>query len=317
MNRSNYFNLCEDRLAHLSARVELRGKLNILDLNIHCEDFYVHFFNLLFGYSLVNVNQTSQNVEGIDLVDDVNKIVLQVSSTATKQKVESALSKDLAKYKGYRFSFISISKDASSLRDSTFKNPHALVFDPKSDIHDVQTILKLILHMDIVRQKVIYDFLSKELVAAGVVDAPVETNIAAVINVLAKEDLSDTTSSGKKAPFVIDKKIEFNNLEAAASVVEEYKIHHGRLDRIYGEFDAAGLNRSKSVLDSLFTSYVRLSVKYSADELFFQIVDATVTKVKASANFVSVPLDQLELCVNILAVDAFIRCRIFKNPGLT
>ncbi|MEF7879577.1 SMEK domain-containing protein [Escherichia coli] len=49
MNRSIYFDLCEKRLTLLCYSVELRGKLNILNYNLHCEDFYVHFFNLLFG----------------------------------------------------------------------------------------------------------------------------------------------------------------------------------------------------------------------------------------------------------------------------
>ncbi|ECJ0678747.1 SMEK domain-containing protein, partial [Salmonella enterica] len=56
MNRSIYFDLCEKRLTLLCYSVELRGKLNILNYNLHCEDFYVHFFNLLFGYSLKNTN---------------------------------------------------------------------------------------------------------------------------------------------------------------------------------------------------------------------------------------------------------------------
>ncbi|MGP4366914.1 SMEK domain-containing protein [Escherichia coli] len=44
MNRSIYFDLCEKRLTLLCYSVELRGKLNILNYNLHCEDFYVHFF---------------------------------------------------------------------------------------------------------------------------------------------------------------------------------------------------------------------------------------------------------------------------------
>ena len=70
MNRSIYFDLCEKRLTLLCYSVELRGKLNILNYNLHCEDFYVHFFNLLFGYSLKNTNQEKHNFEGIDLIDE-------------------------------------------------------------------------------------------------------------------------------------------------------------------------------------------------------------------------------------------------------
>ncbi len=48
MNRTAIFNACEQKLTLLCYRVELRGRLNILDLNIHCEDFYAGLLNLLY-----------------------------------------------------------------------------------------------------------------------------------------------------------------------------------------------------------------------------------------------------------------------------
>lgn len=44
MNRSNYFNYIEEKLGVLAYRINLRGKLNILDLNIHSETFFLDFF---------------------------------------------------------------------------------------------------------------------------------------------------------------------------------------------------------------------------------------------------------------------------------
>jgi hypothetical protein len=48
---------------------------------------------VLFGWELQNLNVVQQNAAGIDLVDTTNKIIVQVSATATKQKIESALAK--------------------------------------------------------------------------------------------------------------------------------------------------------------------------------------------------------------------------------
>ncbi|EGQ98798.1 hypothetical protein VCHE39_1684 [Vibrio cholerae HE39] len=53
--------------------------------------------NLLYGYELENLNKVLQNVEAIDLIDHKNKIIIQVSSTCTKNKVESALEKEIIK----------------------------------------------------------------------------------------------------------------------------------------------------------------------------------------------------------------------------
>ncbi|WP_084268067.1 ABC-three component system protein [Azohydromonas lata] len=313
MQRSIYWNICEEKLSLLCTRVEMRGVLNILDFHLHCEDFYAQFLNLLLGYSLVNMNASIQNADGIDLIDTSNKIVLQVSSTATKAKVESSLCKNLSAYKGHKFNFVSISKDASNLRDKVYQNPHSLVFHPATDVHDVKSILQLILHFDIARQQEIHDFLRKELPSQS--DAtPSETNIATIIGILAKEDLYITSSDPKPIPFDIDKKLVFNNLDTAAEIVEDYKVHHHRIARVYAEFDTIGKNKSTSVLNSLRKSYLKLSQKYSGDQLFFQVVDQAVQTVKNSANYIAMPLEELEMCVNILVVDAFIRCRIFKNP---
>jgi len=222
--------------------------LNILDFHLHCEDFYLHFLNLLYGYALKNQNQIAQNVEAIDLIDVTGRIVIQVSATATKAKIESALTKNLSAYAGNSFKFISISKDAEALRSLTYKNPHALVFAPITDIYDVKALLNDIAHLDIVRQKIVNDFLGSELSPQS--SRPlVETNLATIIGILAKEDLSGKPGPNKAIPFNLDDKLIFNNLKAAVAVIEEYKIHHGRINRIYSEFDVAGKNKSKSVLD--------------------------------------------------------------------
>lgn len=313
MKRSTYWNLCELRLSTLCTRVELRGKLNILDFHLHAEDFYLNFLNVLFGYSLKNMNQVTQNAEGIDLIDVANKLVLQVSSTASKAKVESALSKDLKSYKNYRFNFVSISKDASDLRKQSFANFHGLIFYPKDDIHDVKSILSHIQHLNIDKQRVIYDFLRKEL-QSDEDKSPVETNLAAVINILAKEDFDDVKNVPIPKAFDVDKKLTFNNLVAAAIVIEDYKVQHHRIDKMYSVFDSAGKNKSSSVLNWLRQSYIKLSSQYSDDDLFFQVVEHAVQTVQASANYINIPLDELAMWINSLAVDAFIRCKIFKNP---
>lgn len=161
MNRSIYFNFINEKLSFLATGIELRGNLNLLDFHIHAEIFFRDFFNLLFDWNLEKTEH--HNEPGIDLVDITNSIVVSVSATATKQKIESSLNKIDSKYSGYAFKFISISKDASKLRTQTYLNPHNLTFSPAKDIYDIQKLLSLILEMEINRQKEVYEFLKKEL----------------------------------------------------------------------------------------------------------------------------------------------------------
>ena len=130
MSRPNHIDFITTKLSALATEIKLCGKLNFLDRHLHAETFYAYFFNELFGWKLQNLNAIKPNATAIDLIDQTNKIVVQVSATATKDKVESALTKDLSAYTGYAFKFISISKDASALRSMTFANPHNLAFYP-------------------------------------------------------------------------------------------------------------------------------------------------------------------------------------------
>lgn len=314
MNRALYYNYIEGRLNSLAYSIEQRGKLNILDYNLHSENFYIHFFNNLFGWNLINLNSVQQNIEALDLMDEDNKIVIQVSSTATKEKVESALTKDsLSNYTGYFFKFISISKSANKLRNQTFKNPHSLNFDPINDIYDIASILNIVLAEKIERQKLLFDFIKKELGSETDI-ALLETNLAVLINILEKEDLSESGFISQPLPFKIDEKININNLISTKLIIDDYKIYHHKIDGIYKEFDKQGKNKSKSVLDAIRKDYVLHMKDYQNDDLFFKVINCVVERIKRSVNYTPIACEELELAVNILVVDAFIRCRIFENP---
>lgn len=314
MNRSIYFNSIEERLSLLVTRLEMRGGLNILDLHLHSENFYLHFLKLLYGWELQNLNATHQNTAGVDLIDTTNKIIAQVSATATKQKIEASLAKgSLSSYKGYCFKFISISKDAEELRTKKFSNPHNLTFAPPDDILDVPSILSFVNMMPIDRLKEICEFLKKELRNEPDPEK-VESNLTTIINVLSKEDWSHGSPGLETVPYDIEAKIAYNHLDKARDFIDEYKVHYARIDKIYSEFDRQGANKSASILNGIRTEYVALGSVEPPDQYFLAIVEKVVQKVRTSANYTSMPEEELALCAQILVVDAFIRCKIFKNP---
>lgn len=313
MNRPLHFNYIVSRLSSLATEIELRGKLNLLDLHLHSENFYLHFFNELFGWQLQNMNAIKPNAEAIDLLDHNNKIVVQVSATATKQKVESAFAKDLSAYAGYAFKFISISKDAAALRGNTFANPHNLTFDPQTDIHDVTSILRHIMELSVDDQRRIATFIKKEL-GQELDPVRLESNLATIINILAKEDWNRIDALVETIPFDIDNKIYFNNLKNARDIIDEYNLHYRQVARIYADFDREGNNKSLSVLDAIKRYYVTHKARLNNDALFFKVIECVAERVQESANYAEIPVEELELCVNILVVDAFLRCKIFKNP---
>jgi len=315
VNRTRYYNYIEEKLAILAYRINLRGKLNILDLNIHSETFFADLCNMLFDFHLINMNEFRQNVEGIDLVDAKNKVIIQVSATCSKQKIEDSLSKDIfSSYSGYRYKFIAISKEAGKLRENTFANPHNMLFDPTEDIIDNVTILRSISSKQIVKQKNIFDLIKNEL-GSEIDILRVDSNLAAIINLLASENLAENIESPEINEFEIDKKIEFNELNSVKGTIDVYKIYYHKLDEKYSEFDREGSNKSFSVFQVIKKQYAVLQNEgKNPQEIFLGVANNITDIIVKSKNYVEIPYEELEMCVDILVVDAFIRCKIFKNP---
>jgi hypothetical protein len=315
MNRSQYFNYIEDKIDYLSYRIGKRGKINLLDLNIYSETFFAEMINMLLKLNLKNMNAIKQNVEGIDLIDHDNKVVAQVSSTNTKQKIENSLKKEIIKkYKDYRFIFIPIVGDSDALRLKIFRNPHGINFNPEEDIYDTKAILNLVLNMKIGEQQNFYTFIKEEL--GNEVDlVKVDTNLAAIINILAKENLVNIPNSSQINHFEINRKIEFNNLQNAKGTIDLYKVYYSKLDEKYIEFDKLGTNRSLSVFSVLSNQYIKLQNEKQDDiDIFYSVINNVIEIIQKSKNYVEIPYEELEMCVCIIVVDAFIRCKIFKNP---
>lgn len=315
MNRSQYFNYIEEKLNFLSYRIKSRGKINLLDLNIYSETFFAELFSLLLKCKLENINAVKQNTEGIDLIDEKNKIIAQVSSTCSKQKIESSLSKKIfSDYSDFRFKFIAIVGDTDKLRSDTFKNPYGAMFSPKEDIYDIKVLLNIVLNLQIKEQRKLYEFLREEL--GNIIDiVKVDSNLATIINILSKEDLTGVTNSPEINSFEILRKIEFNDLLTVQPTIDDYKVYYSRIDEKYKEFDKQGANKSLSVLSIMRNQYIKLSGKTEdPHEIFFSIIDNVIELIKNSKNYIEIPYEELEMCVSILVVDAFIRCKIFKNP---
>ena len=282
----------------------------------HSETFFAELFNILYNYNLVNLNSIKQNIEGIDLIDIKNKVIIQVSATCTKEKIENSLNKAIYLfYQGYNFKFISISKEVKNkLRTTKFENPYNLIFDSQKDILDSTTLLRYILNLEIDKQKVLFEFIKKEL-EEEINVVIVDSNLATIINILAEEDLDLENAKINTNTFVIEDKINYNNLNGVRELINDYKIFSVKLDQKYTEFDREGINRSTSILQIIRKQYIKLkSEKKDSEEIFYGVVENIIKIIEESANYKKLPFEELEMCVDILVVDAFMRCKIFENP---
>lgn len=313
MIRQDHFNAIERRLCWLSVRIQFRASQNILDLNLLAEDFYRVLLNLIYGLNLVNLNAIQKNAPAIDLIDTNAKIVVQVSSTASKQKIEASLAKDLCAYRGFTFHFLCIGQPNPDLRKQIFKNPHQLIFVPADDILDVPALLTRIRTMDEVPMSEVRSFLRREIPVDPDV-AKVESNLTSIIKLVGREDWSSSPQHIEAIPYDIEGKITANGLNRACYLITEHRAHHHRLAKIYSEFDRQGANKSLSVLNGIRAVFLALPESLSSDDLFLETITNVIARIKQSVNFEPIPEEELQLCVELLVVDAFIQCKIFKNP---
>ena len=158
-----------------------------------------------------------------------------------------------------------------------------------------------------------YEFIKSEL-GEEVDISKIETNLASIINVLSNEEWDDSNKIDNIDSFEIERKIVYNKLDRTRLIITENALFYSKVDSIYKEFDKQGLNKSNSVLGKIKREFLKLFDKNDPDGSFQKTVDILVSKVTESINFDEIPLDELELCIEILTVDAFIRCKIFNNP---
>lgn len=317
VNRATYYNYIEEKLNLLSLRIKNRGKINLLDLHIHSENFFAELCNGIFDLKLINANKIEQNIEGIDLIDESNKVLAQVSATCTKQKIDNSLSKEIYKdFSGYNFKFISIAEDApNELKKKEFKNPHKITFEPETDIWDPISILRRIHGKSAIEMRKLYELVRSEF-GEDVDFVKVETNLANIVEILSKESLSSVDSAPEINEFAIEEKIEFNDLVGVRSIIDDYKIFYSKLDSIYSEFDKQGKNKSFSVFQEIKRKYQILKgTGISSAEIFYKIIDELISVVRESSNYSGLPFEEIQVCVDIIVVDAFVRCKIFENPG--
>jgi hypothetical protein len=315
LKREEYCNFINEKLDFLAYHVETNGSLNQLNTHVQCEYFYANLLNLIFDWNLISTNQTRTNYEAIDLVDENKKICVQVSSQSSKAKIENSLQSDWIKqHQDFHFYFICI-LHASKRTPIIDSNTSKVVFDIKNDFFDVCALLRKIQAInDIDQIKKIYQLVVKEL---GEPDQKkLDSDLTKIVSILAESEPLETQDKLTIDPYEVNRKIEFNNLSPMKEDIHDLWVYHRNLETIYINFTKGGKNFSQRVLSFVHKKYVLAKQTISDPVRLFEAVEEEIKKqILASANFDSTISDEnLEYCVKIIAVDCFVRCKIFEDP---
>ena len=166
MKRDDNSKCCLDYLDYLNRIVEINTKNNLNDVCLHSENLFMHLFNNLFDLNLKNSNVFQKNSVSIDLIDTSKKIIIQVTATCSKEKIEKTLKKDvLQEYANevYTIQFVFIEKQVSDIKKKQISNPFNINFNSKKDIFLTEDVLRVFNSLSVKKQEEILEFLDSEL----------------------------------------------------------------------------------------------------------------------------------------------------------
>jgi len=87
------FKYIRNKLIELRSEVEVDNEIGQFDINKIVEDVYMHILNNVYGWDLKNANLLKENFPAIDLIDEENTIVIQVTSRTSTTKLKNTVEK--------------------------------------------------------------------------------------------------------------------------------------------------------------------------------------------------------------------------------
>jgi len=297
------FNNIKDKLILLSYSLETNSKLNLLDQHLWSENFLSEFLSIVYNASFENLNIGCSNFPGGDLVDHNKKIVVQVSTNISKDKLNSTVDKisKEAIISTYEIWFVAL----------VLKSPRNI--NNKVKYINIPNLLKDIQNFPSDKINKISILCDRELKVTSTKNKNF-SDITRIINILSSTQMSSDFTSDAQA-FKIQEKIEYNKLEDLQSYINEFLVYEGKIKSIYDEYDRDSTNKSSVVLSYINSKFTRVkSSTLKPKELFFKLLDELKNDVITSADYKQQTIEDLEFYLGIILVDAFVKCRIFDKP---
>ena len=125
--------------------------------------------------------------------------------------------------------------------------------------------------------------------------------------------------------FKIDDKILYNDIKQHVEILNEYKVYQGKLNKIYEQIELQGSFKKEQLLNNIKQFYLKakgkytdgtiISVRQNADKLIDEVERLIWEVLERSNNLKEdVSYESIELSVQVIIVDSFMRCKILEQP---
>jgi hypothetical protein len=310
--REKYYHNVVDCLSYLKTKIETRAKKNLTDSHVIAEDFYKDLFNILgaFGTNFVNDNDRVMNSAFIDLIDEKEKIAIQVTSQNNSGKITGAIQGFFSKPENANYSLkvLLISKEAKAYRKD-FTDGGNFNFNPDEDVIDINKLITLIGKDFDVLEKV-SKFLDRQLdIPRSKTESEEVETIMALIDFLSKEKNRGIIDTDENVD--PDKKIYKRFVEHSEFITSQYM----DLYSIFHEPLEEARNKIDTVNSIIISSYLKdesdqLLTKYNNDpqKALNDLVEYFAQKLSENG----FPLYNKQ-AIRFYLLDELIKCNVFPN----
>jgi len=328
--REKYVEDIKDSLKFKVLSNRIDANTNDFSFTSKDEAFFAELLNLIFDYNLSKTELIKKNYPAIDLVDDTNKIIIQVTYSINNDKLKQSISHGvIAQYTGYKFIyFYTGDKDISSFKRSIkqIENPYNLSFKRSKNIIAVEDIIFEISNIvDTYRLKKIRSLFPEEHLLES---KKISSQLTKVINILKGIKRSFEMSVSYEEDVIahdIQEKIDYNNLFHYEDTVSRYTSYRALLqadDGIY-KISYEEVNITPSEIYSKIKTYYRQAmvsnnpnsrIPRNGDKIFIDVFEAIKNDIRTSTEYAGIEEELLDDCLYIILVDAFVECKWFAKP---
>ena len=314
MNKEVYLKNIAENLALLSREVSILNAVNLYDINIIAEDFFPGLLNLIYGYELKNANHLEKNAPAIDLIDQKNRIAVQVTSDNSSTKIKHTI-EEFNKSQAYHFydRLVVLILTQKKKYSSNFDTQGLFSFEKARDIWNVEKLIKDIRELETAQIKNVSDYLSEELYNKYY--SVRETQAGEVDTII---DLIEYISQHRKV-----------NKDRETTVDPEYKIYkrfknfadkliteYTTLYTIYGEAlnivnETLGIDEAQDIIIMFYLQDISVQFLEEEHDNPIAALNKLVTYFEEKLSINGKKYDRS--AIKFYLVNEMIKCRVFPN----
>ena len=314
MNKEVYLKNIAENLALLSREVSILNAVNLYDINIIAEDFFPGLLNLIYGYELKNANHLEKNAPAIDLIDQKNRIAVQVTSDNSSTKIKHTI-EEFNKSQAYHLydRLVVLILTQKKKYSSNFDTQGLFSFEKARDIWDVEKLIKDIRELETAQIKNVSDYLSEELynkyysvreTQAGEVDT--------IIDLI--EYISQHRKVNKDRETTVDP--EYNIYKRFKNFADKLITEYTTLYTIYGEAlnivnETLGIDEAQDIIIMFYLQDISVQFLEEEHDNPIAALNKLVTYFEEKLSINGKKYDRS--AIKFYLVNEMIKCRVFPN----